>query len=165
VGKLIVTPEGRHRTLIEGESMTKKSHKKECDINNIMAKYFRTGQITHVNKKQGVYMDTSGVGDFVTVNKKLNMVKGAFESLAEDVKKAFNGSWTEFARQIQDPANHARFVELGILKADTPKEAMRPFRNEKASETGLASASAPARTLEVEGSKAEKEPKAKKADG
>ena len=32
------------------KSLTKQMHKKECDINNILAKYQKTGAITHLNE-------------------------------------------------------------------------------------------------------------------
>ena len=38
-----------------GESRTKQSFQKECDINAIMAKYQKTGAITHFNKHQQQY--------------------------------------------------------------------------------------------------------------
>ena len=48
----------------QDEGRTKQAFKDECDVNQIMARYEKTGLITHLAKKQPVYLDVSEVGDY-----------------------------------------------------------------------------------------------------
>ena len=40
-----------------GESMTQQQFQAECDVNNILAKYKRTGMLTHIQKHEGNFGD------------------------------------------------------------------------------------------------------------
>lgn len=48
----------RHQTVVEGESMTHQSHAESCDINQIIARYDRTGELPR-GRNQGVYADVT----------------------------------------------------------------------------------------------------------
>lgn len=45
---------------IEGESKTHQAHKDSCDVNNIIARYERTGELPP-NRKRGVYADVTAL--------------------------------------------------------------------------------------------------------
>ena len=47
-------------TVITAASMTKRCHKDECDINNILKGFQRTGLITHVRQSGGHYSEMPG---------------------------------------------------------------------------------------------------------
>ena len=49
-------PKDRQIWATSKPSLTKQSFTKECDINNIMKKYQKTGAIDHVNKHEASYM-------------------------------------------------------------------------------------------------------------
>lgn len=46
-------------TINNDPSKTDQSQKKEADVNNIMAKYIKTGIVNHLNRTPGQYADTS----------------------------------------------------------------------------------------------------------
>lgn len=48
-------------TINEEPSKTDQSFAKQVNINNIMARYIKTGQLTHLRNQQGVYADMSEI--------------------------------------------------------------------------------------------------------
>ena len=60
-------------------SRTDQSQAKECDVNHIMKKYIKTGQITHLAKVRGTYADVSEIPD---LNEALMVVKQADETFS-----------------------------------------------------------------------------------
>ena len=58
-------------------SMTKQSHKDECDINRILSQYKKTGIITHINNNQHMYTDLPSDVDYQS---SLNTILSAQDS-------------------------------------------------------------------------------------
>lgn len=101
-------------------SMTKQEFKKECDINNIMARYLKTGIIDHVNQYQGDYSDLGEPVDFQTAQQILIEAQAAFASLPSKIRKRFDNSPNEFLEFVHDPKNHEEGVALGLFKKSSP---------------------------------------------
>lgn len=58
----------RYQTVIEGESMTHQSHAAAADINNIIARFDRTGELPRA-KQQGAYGDVTALqGDLTELH-------------------------------------------------------------------------------------------------
>lgn len=95
------------------ESLTHQEFVKESNINSIMAKYKRTGQLPMV---QGKPM----FGDFATLPEyqdALNLVldaDSAFSDLPSEVRTRFNNDPAEFVEFCSNPDNLAEAVELGL---------------------------------------------------
>lgn len=103
-----------------GESRTKQSEAEACNINVIMAKYSKTGLITHLNRYEGKYGDFTAITDYQT---SLNIVMEAekmFMSLPSDVRAKFENDPGKFLAFSNDPANFEKLREMGLAK---PKEA------------------------------------------
>jgi len=78
------------------EGATHQSFKDECDINNIIKKYKRTGVLTHVTSAVGQYGDYSSVPDF---HEAMNIVARAqqeFELLPAALRKRFANDPAQF---------------------------------------------------------------------
>ena len=69
----------RVQILFPEKGRTKGSMQKECDINNIMAKYQKTGAITHFSRHSGEY----GFADSVSFHGAMNIVTQANEMFNE----------------------------------------------------------------------------------
>ena len=70
-------------------SRTKQSFKKECDINEILKQFRRTGVINHVAKHQGFYGDfTSGV-TYQGAMQVIAEANSMFESLPAHIRAEF----------------------------------------------------------------------------
>lgn len=96
--------------------MTKQSHKAECDINNILAQYKRTGIITHVRNAQGRYEDLPDDVDFQSALEIVSSSTAAFERLPAVVRDAFGNDPGRFLASLGNPEYRARLVEWGVLK-------------------------------------------------
>ena len=98
--------------------ITKQSFKDECDINNIMMKYIRTGLIDHVNRYQGRYGDFSDVPDLLNAFDIIEQSEEMFESLPSDIRKEFNNDVVLFLEFAQDPANADKLKDYGLIPDD-----------------------------------------------
>lgn len=106
----------------EDASLTVQAPKEECDINNIISRYLRTGEPPEVRK--GAYMDLSELPDFQTALEIVRVGEDAFLSLPADVRKYFDNDPSKLIAFSMDPANNAKAVELGL--ADKKAQSITP---------------------------------------
>lgn len=95
-------------------SMTKQSHKDECDINQILAKFQKSGMVTHSNKNAARY----GFATSLDLRESLEIVKEAqtmFDELPSTIRKKFRNEPAEFLDFVQNPDNLAEMGEMGML--------------------------------------------------
>lgn len=98
-----------------GESRTKQSFKKECDINVIMAKYQKTGAITHFNKHQQNY----GMADGQTFQDAMNLVCEAqemFNDLPSSIRSRFGNDPAAFLEFVQNDENADEMARMGLIE-------------------------------------------------
>ena len=110
-------------TINSGPTVTKQSMKEECDINNILARYVKTGLLTPVVKRPPMFMDVSNVGDYRTAVENVQQAQELFANLDSGTRARFNNDPAEFLDFAVDNDNRDELRELGLLpKADTPVE-------------------------------------------
>lgn len=100
-------------------SLTQQHSKDEVDINNIMARYIKTGTIDHVSKYQGQYLENSDL-DY---HQSQNIVKKADEMFAElpsTVRREFQNNPSEFLKFVSDEKNHSKLAEMGLAHKTEP---------------------------------------------
>jgi len=105
----------RGRVRFTGTGRTKQAMKDECDINNIMAKYQRTGTISHFAKHEASY----GFAPAVTLQESFEIVEKAremFDELPSSVRKRFGNDVVGFLAFVQDPTNKDAMAEMGLTK-------------------------------------------------
>ena len=85
--------------------LTEQSHKAECDVNSIMAKFRQNGLVDHVLDVAGQYGDYSGAVDFHTALNQVREATDMFMTLPSDLRKEFDNDpgafleWTESATE------------------------------------------------------------------
>lgn len=107
-------PHNRVYTPNTGPSLTKQSFKDECDVNNILRKYQKTGLITHSNPRSGTFDDLPSDIDFQQSMNTIIAAESAFTSLPSSLRRRFNNSPEEFLSFVYDPANTNELIELGL---------------------------------------------------
>ncbi len=120
----------RHRVSINttGDKIrTKQSAKNECDINQILAKYLRTGVVAPENmaKRQAVFADVSETGDYHTARNQVIAAKDAFMTLPAKLRARFNNDPGKLLDFCADSNNLEEAIELGIItkiEEETPPE-------------------------------------------
>jgi phage internal scaffolding protein len=103
-------------TVNTGDSMAKQSFKAECDVNNIMGKYRKTGLINFVQARSAEYMDCPEI-DF---QEAMNIVKQAedmFMDMPSDLRKRFGNDPGQFLAFCQNEENLDEMVKLGLADA------------------------------------------------
>lgn len=106
-------------TTIEGKSMTKQSHKDECDVNKIMAKFQRDGAMTHVNTRQPQYGDATAL-DFKAAMDLITSSTELFQALPSELRNAFKNDPASFLDYVNNPENKED-VDAGFPSLLTPQ--------------------------------------------
>lgn len=107
-------------------SRTRLEDADSCDINKIMERFNRTGQLTHVQKLPAQYGDAIPY-DFQTAQNLIKEAKDQFMSLPSKVRKHFENDPQVFLAKLQEfeatgqSELEQEFKSLGIL-VDRPKE-------------------------------------------
>lgn len=97
-------------------SLTKQSFKDECDINNIMKKYQKTGLVTHLASFSGQYGDFTSAEDYHASFNKVLEAQDMFMTLPSSVRSRFENDPAKFLEFVHDPKNQTDLVKLGLAK-------------------------------------------------
>lgn len=108
----------------DSPSLTKQSSKAECDINNIMVKYAKTGVLNHVSNNQSSYGDFSASLDYQDAINSVMAAQDSFMELPAVVRKKFDNDPVKFLDFVNDPSNVDEMIELGLYPA--PEQAPGP---------------------------------------
>lgn len=98
-----------------GESMTRQSHKKECDINVIVSRFNKDGVVTHIAKHGGSYGDVTGA-DYRTMMNQVVRAQEMFDELPSEVRKRFGNDPATFLDFVQDEKNLEELRKMGLAK-------------------------------------------------
>lgn len=110
-----------------------------------MAKYQKTGVLTHVNQYAGQYGDFSGVPDYKTGLERIQAADEMFMSLPAKIRDRFSNDPANFIAFATDEKNLEEMREMGLAPkkakavedqpkdqtkavADPPKEAPKPVK-------------------------------------
>ena len=96
---------------------TEQSHKKECDVNEIIKKYDRTGLINHVAKFEAKFGDLRGV-DFKNAMDLVTRSQAMFDGLPSEIRSRFNNSPQFLLQFMEDPKNRPEAIELGLISPE-----------------------------------------------
>lgn len=88
----------------------------ECDINNILHKYRKTGVIQHVKRAEARYGDFTQYGDLGSDLDKIAKATASFEMLPAELRNKFKNSMAEFFAFVGDEANKEKCYEYGIYE-------------------------------------------------
>lgn len=103
------------QTINTEPSMTSQQFKDQCDVNNIMKKYRLTGELTHLRKNQGQYIDLTQLPDYQTALQTVIDANSAFESLPAHVRKHFQNDPKQLLQFVADPKNKEEAIKLGLI--------------------------------------------------
>jgi len=107
-----------------GPSKTKQEFGKESNINYIMDRYAKTGQLpVGVQRVQPVFADVSTIGDFSDVLRRVTAAKEAFAQLPANVRARFHNQPHELVEFLQDGSNRDEAVKLGLIPPPPKVEA------------------------------------------
>lgn len=113
----------KHAIKIDAPSLTQQHSKDECDINNIMKRYIKTGVIDHVSQYQPQYTENTATDYHESMNIVAN-ANSMFADLPAKARKHFNNDPAQFLTFVEDESNHPKLYDLGL--SPTPLETPAP---------------------------------------
>lgn len=97
-----------------GETMTNQESKEECDINNILAKYNKTGVLPTLIKQNPIYGDFSEALDYQQSLEVISKAEMQFKALPAKARDKFQNDPVKFLEFVHDPKNAKEMEELGL---------------------------------------------------
>lgn len=111
----------RKKLVFEAKSRTKQSFKDDCDVNNIMKKYNKTGQLPEMIQREPRYGDFSDVTDYQESLNIVLLAQEQFANLPARARDRFRNDPAAFLEFVNDPKNVQEMVEMGLAtKAPDP---------------------------------------------
>lgn len=110
-----------------GEGRTRQSMRDEVDINKIVGRFMKTGQLSHLERRSAIFADVSEIGDYRECLERVKSVQDAFfKEVPAKVRERFGHDPARFLEFISDPRNADEMVELGLRKKPEVAEAKKP---------------------------------------
>lgn len=113
-----------------GKVKTKQSAEAESNINNIVKRFTKTGQLTHISESMGQYRDMTGIPD---LHEAMNIVADAnstFQELPAEMRKAMGHDAANFLPWIDNPENESQAIEWGLIPQPDSKSVPTPTTTE-----------------------------------
>jgi len=108
------------------EGMTRQEFKDECDLNVLLARYEKTGQLPANLRGPGDYLDVSNIPDLAGALTVFHDAENAFMRLPATVRREFDNDPVRFVEFAQDPGNQDRMAEWGLAAPRKPADAPSP---------------------------------------
>ncbi|WNK12548.1 MAG: internal scaffolding protein [Microvirus sp.] len=96
------------------ESKTRQEFAEECDINTIMARYEAGGAVSHVNRVEPVFLDTTLYPGLQASMDAYREASLSFAALPAKVRREFDNDPQKFVDFAVDPGNIERMREWGL---------------------------------------------------
>ncbi len=104
-------------------SLTHQSMAADCDINNIMKRFEKTGVIDHV-REHGDYGDFLEATDYHTSMLKVLEAQEMFAALPAAVRAKFENDPGQFLSFVHEPSNRREMAEMGLLDPEVAQEVL-----------------------------------------
>lgn len=99
------------------KSMTKSEFKDSCDVNHIISKFKKTGQLTLADQNMQ-FGDFSTSVDYHQACNVFIRAQEQFESLPAKLRKHFNNDPEEFLEFCSDEKNRDEMIKLNLIAKD-----------------------------------------------
>lgn len=100
----------------EEPTRAQQHHKDECDINVILERFGKTGQMP-VNTISGTYGDFSGVHDYHTALNAIIASEHEFAALPAKIRLRFANDPANLIQFLENPENKSEAQELGLISS------------------------------------------------
>lgn len=94
--------------------LTKQAFMPECDINNIIKKFEKTGMVNHLNEKQPFYGDVSNIASYADAINIVQEAEDLFMKMSPGIREKFNNDPEKMIAFLNDPKNIDEAIKLGM---------------------------------------------------
>lgn len=118
-------PHARRPKVFDGPSLTKTDQARDANVNNIVARYDRTGVLNHLAAAEGVYADVSELGSYQDA---VNAVQGAqqqFLQLPSQLRARFDNDpakFVDWSTSATAEDRHQLYAEITGVRTKDPVE-------------------------------------------
>jgi len=125
----------RNPVLVNCETIgkTKPEFKESCDINHILNKYQKTGQLP-IMQKTPLYEDFSSVPDYQGSLNIIIKAEEQFNNLPSDIRKKFENDPSKFLEFVDNKDNSEAMIKMGLKEAEFQPEIIPETTPEQAEE-------------------------------
>lgn len=109
------------KELEKGVSLTSQEFVDECNVNNIVDKYQKTGIMDNAEGSERYYADVSEYPSFEEALQYTIDAKESFQGLDPNLRKRFNNDPHALLEFLKDPKNKEEGQRIGLLKPNKPK--------------------------------------------
>lgn len=109
------SPKNKVQLTFTGAGRTKQSFKNECDINQILARFQRTGVLDFQQKHAPQYGDVTAI-EFQKAQFMIAEANGMFAAMPSKLRARFDNDPAKFLAFIDDERNRNEAQDLGLLK-------------------------------------------------
>ncbi len=115
-----------------GKGRTKQEFTALVDINNIVARYRRTGQLDHINENTPQFGDVSNLPNFQNALQIVINAKTHFASLPSKIRTRFDNNAERMLEFLDNPENREEAEKLGMVKKkNEPTKETKPAETPK----------------------------------
>lgn len=121
---ITIRPDGSRRVVTRNDepTRTQQQFKDQVNVNNIMARYRRTGTIDHIrNVQEGAYADLSDLPDYQDALNTVIVAQSTFNNVPSDIRARFQNDPKQFIDFVSNPANKDELIKLGLANKPAPK--------------------------------------------
>lgn len=111
------------------ESRTEQSHRRECNINTIVAKAKKTGLFPQRTDRPR-YGDFTGIVDYHEALTRVGEAKDDFMKLPSEIRSRFDNDPGKLVAFISDPENRSEAERLGLVPRTPGGDLASPERTE-----------------------------------
>lgn len=104
----------RVTSAVGGVTRTKQAFAEECDVNRIMRRYVKTGELP-VGGRVASYGDFSGPAELLEARALIVRAEAQFAALPATVREKFKNDPAAFLMFVQNPDNRPEMKKLGLL--------------------------------------------------
>lgn len=97
-------------------SKVQQQFKDQCDVNHIIAKYIKTGELVHQTSMQLRYGDQASAADYLMSMQKIVNATEAFNSLNPKIRERFSNKPENMLAFLEDNSNYDEAVKLGLVE-------------------------------------------------
>lgn len=155
--KIEKTESGRIRvyTLNEKPSRSQQQFKDQCDVNKIVARYKKTGIVTHLRGGDGQYGDFSDIGTYHEAIQRVLDANKEFMKLPAAIRNRFGNDPQQLMTFLDDPSNNEEAIKMGLkVRKEEPVEYSPPVEEGKTAKASASSRQPSSKKPEASGSSA-----------
>lgn len=96
---------------------TEQNVKAQCDVNNIIKRYDRSGVLTHITNIEAKFGDMTGA-DFQAMQNQVATARSMFSSLPAEIRNRFDNEPSKLLEFMEHEENRDEAIKMGLINPE-----------------------------------------------